>query len=261
MHSTMKNILALAVYAGEIMLKNGAETYRVEDTIIRICHAYNIPCVESFVTPTGIFVSIDQKNIAHDNQIVTCIKRIPTRTIDLNKISQVNNFSRKITTSYLSIEEGMEILKNIDTLPKYGKLLKVVGAGIASSFFGLLLGSTFNDFFSSFFIAMIIYMTVSFIDKLHSNLFIQNFIGGAIAGLLAIFSVHLDLGANIDKIIISSIMILVPGVAITNAVRDYISGELLSGVARSAEAIIVAISIAVGVGAVMNTWIYFFGGF
>jgi uncharacterized membrane protein YjjP (DUF1212 family) len=257
----MKNILALAVYAGEIMLKNGAETYRVEDTIIRICHAYNIPYVESFVTPTGIFVSIDQKNLAHDNSVVTFIKRIQTRTIDLNKISQVNNFSRKISISYLSVEEGMEILKKIDTLPKYPTLLKVIGAGIASSFFGLLLGSTYNDFLSSFFIAMIIYIAVSFIDKLHSNLFIQNFIGGAVCAILAIFSVNLNLGINIDKIIISSIMILVPGVAITNAVRDYISGELLSGVARSAEAVIVAISIAVGVGAVMNTWIYFGGGF
>ncbi|QZY57484.1 threonine/serine exporter family protein [Crassaminicella profunda] len=256
----MKNILALAVYAGEIMLKNGAETYRVEDTIIRICHAYNIPCVESFVTPTGIFVSIDPQDHNNDDNVITFIKRIQIRTIDLNKISQVNNFSRKLTTSYLSVEEGMDLLKKIDTLPKYPGLLKIIGAGIASAFFGLLLGSTYNDFFSSFFIAMIIYIAVSFIDKLHSNLFIQNFIGGAIAALLAIFSVNIDLGMNIDKIIISSIMILVPGVAITNAIRDYISGELLSGVARSAEAIIVAISIAVGVGAVMNTWIYFLGG-
>ncbi|QXM05948.1 threonine/serine ThrE exporter family protein [Crassaminicella indica] len=258
MHSSMKNILALAIYAGEIMLKNGAETYRVEDTIIRICHAYNIPYVESFVTPTGIFVSVDNKN--NDTEAFTFIKRIQFRSIDLNKISQVNNFSRKLATSYLSVEEGMNILKSIDTLPKYPRMLKIIGAGFASSFFGLLLGATYNDFFSSFFIALIIYIAVSFVDRLHSNLFIQNFIGGAIAALLAILSVNINLGINIDKIIISSIMILVPGVAITNAIRDYISGELLSGVARSAEAIIVAVSIAVGVGAVMNTWIYIFGG-
>ncbi|TCO79036.1 threonine/serine exporter family protein [Marinisporobacter balticus] len=258
MYHTTKNILSLALYAGEIMLQNGAETYRVEDTIIRICQAYNISYVESFVIPTGIFVSVDQGNA--DTKVVTFIKRIKTRTIDLNKVSQINDFSRKVSVSNLSVEEGMEILKKIDTLSKYPKKIKLFCSGIASACFGLLLGATYIDSLSSFIISILVYISVSFIEHLNSNLFIQNFIGGIIAALLAILAVNIHLGINIDKIIISSIMILVPGVAITNAVRDSISGELLSGVARSAEAIIIAISIAVGVGTVMNAWIYLRGG-
>lgn len=258
MHRTKKNILSLAVYAGKIMLENGAETYRVEETVIRICKAYSIRYVESFVTPTGIFVSIDQGN--PDTEIITFIKRIKTRTIDLNKVSQINDFSRKLAISSLSVKEGMKILKKIDTLSKYPKIIKIFCSGIASACFGLLLGANYNDFISSFIISILVYICVSFIENLDSNLFIQNFIGGTIAAIFAIISVHLHLGVNIDKIIISSIMILVPGVAITNAVRDYISGELLSGVARSAEAIIIAVSIAVGVGSIINAWIYFGGG-
>ncbi len=253
-----KNVLILALYAGEIMLKNGAETYRVEDTIIRICQAYNIFYVESFVTPTGIFVSLDEGQ--NDNKPVSFIKRIKNRNIDLNKVSQVNDLSRKLSSSILSIDECMKILKEIDAQSKYNPYIKIISAGIASSFIGLLLHATFIDFISSFIISMFVYTCVLLTEKLNVSLFMQNFIGGAIASLLAILSTMIHLHTNIDKIIISSIMILVPGVAITNAIRDSISGELLSGLARTMEAVIIAIAIATGVGTVMNIWIHLFGG-
>jgi len=259
MNTSKKNCLELALYAGEIMLKNGAETYRVEDTIIRICKVYGIHSVEPFVTPTGIFVSVNE--IGNDeSESVSFIKRIRSRTIDLNKISQVNDFSRKLAYEKLSLSEGLEVLKNIDCIPKYNKYLKLLCAGTASAFFGLLLGSVITDALVSFCISMIVYTTVSFVEGLNSNQFIQNAIGGATASFLAICSIILNLGVNIDKIIISSIMILLPGVAITNAVRDSISGDLISGLARAAEAFIIAISIAAGVGIVMNTWLHIFGG-
>ncbi|WZL71522.1 threonine/serine exporter family protein [Clostridiaceae bacterium 35-E11] len=258
MHPTKKNILALALYAGEIMLKNGAETYRVEDTIIRICQAYNINRVESFVTPTGIFVSVDDQN--NGDEAISFLKRIKNRTIDLNKISKINDFSRTIAISHLSTDEGMKILRDIDALPKYNKYLKTLCAGITSAFLGILLGATITDAITSFFVSILVYIFVTFVDNLNSNVFIQNASGGAMASLLAILAVHLNIGVNLDKIIISSIMILVPGVAITNAIRDSISGDFLSGLARAAEAAIIAIAIAVGAGTVMNTWIQIFGG-
>ncbi len=257
MYTTKKAWVELALYAGEIMLKNGAETYRVEDTIIRICKMHDIHSVESFVTPTGIFVSV---NDIPDSPSISFIKRIKNRTINLNKVSKVNDFSRKISNINLSFEEGMRELRIIDFIPAYGKLFEGLGAGIASAFFGVLLGANILDVLISFFISIVIYLVLEFIDSLDTNLFIQNTIGGAIAAFLAIVAITLNIGIDIDKIIISSIMILLPGVAITNAVRDSISGDLISGLARTAEAIIIAVSIAIGVGLVMHIWIQFLGG-
>lgn len=252
-----KKCLELAVYAGEIMLKNGAETYRVEDIIVRICKAYNILSAEPFVTPTGIFVSINESD---DNESVSIVRRIKNRTIDLNKISKVNDLSRKLSSESLSFEDGLSFLKKIDCIPKYNKVLKTFCAGIASAFFGILLGAMLRDVIVAFFISTIVYMTVSLVEGLHANQFIQNAFGGATASFLAILSMVLNLGTDTDKIIISSIMILLPGVAITNAVRDSISGDLISGLARATEAFIIAISIAVGVGMVMNIWVHLMGG-
>ena len=253
-----KKTLVLALYAPEIMLKNGGETYRVEDTIIRICKAANISYVEAFVTPTGIFISVDEGK--KDEYVFSFIKRIKNRTIDLDKVSQVNDFSRRFTTTDLTIEEGMEILRKIDRAPKYNKYLRLLGAGVSSAFFAFMLQSTIYDFISSFLIGMCVYLSVAFVENLQSNLFIQNLIGGSVASLLAILAVYMHLGTNIDKIVISSIMFLLPGVAITNAVRDSISGDLLSGLARAAEAFIIAISVAVGAGLVIKIWVQLFGG-
>jgi uncharacterized membrane protein YjjP (DUF1212 family) len=255
---TKKKLFVLALYAAEIMLKNGGETYRVEDTIVRICKTCNIPYVEAFVTPTGIIISVDEGG--KNDKIFSFIKRIKNRTIDLDKVSQVNDFSRRFTTSDLSIEEGMDILRKIDRTPKYNKHLRLLGAGISSAFFGLLLQCTIRDFICSFLIGICVYLSVVFVENLNSNLFIQNLIGGGVAALLALLSMKIDLGINLDKIIISSIMILLPGVGITNAVRDSISGDLLSGLARAVEAFTIAISIAVGVGIIIKIWLYTFGG-
>jgi len=66
----------------------------VEDTIIRICKTCDIPYVEAFVMPTGIFISVDEGK--NDNNIFSFIKRIKNRTIDLDKVSKVNDFSPSI---------------------------------------------------------------------------------------------------------------------------------------------------------------------
>lgn len=53
-------------------------------------------------------------------------------------------------------------------------------------------------------------------------------------------------------VIVGSIMPLLPGVALTNGIRDFISGDLISGVSRVSEALLTAIAIAVGIGSALK---------
>ena len=80
----INKILHVATFAGQIILESGGETYRVEDTIGRFCAAFGIQFAESFVTPTGIMVSVSDEN----SYTTTLVKRVKTRTIDLQKIHQ-----------------------------------------------------------------------------------------------------------------------------------------------------------------------------
>ncbi len=249
-----KSILRIALYAGEILLKNGSETYRTEDTIEKICNSRNLKHVSSFVTPTGIFIS--------ENRFdgICFIKRIKERTINLEKISEVNSFARDFVDSDMSSEDAIKNLKRIDKANKYGGKTRVVFTGLASGFFALLFGASVSDFFLAFIIAMITIIVTDKINILSKTAFLGNAVGGALITLLALVSRKFGLGNSTDMIIVGAIMPLVPGVALTNGLRDFISGDLVSGVSRVAEAILIAVAIAAGAGTVLKLWINIFGG-
>ncbi|WP_432403122.1 threonine/serine exporter family protein [Wukongibacter sp. M2B1] len=249
-----KAILRIALYAGEIMLKNGAETYRTEDTINIICKSRQLKHVNSFVTPTGIFVSDDRLDG------ISFIKRITSRTINLSKISKVNNFAREFVEVEMCPKEALVELRRIDKEGKYKRSSRTFFTGLASAFFALLFGAGPSDFVIAFLISMIAITINLKIEKLSSTGFLANATSGALISFLALFSKAIGIGNSIDMIIVGSIMPLVPGVALTNGLRDFISGDLIAGVTRVAEAILIAVSIAVGVGTVLKLWIHLFGG-
>ncbi len=250
--NSKKSVLIVAVYAGEIMLKNGAETYRVEDTITRLCHSRGFSYVETFVIPTGIFVSLDAKNT--EDEMASYIKRISERSVNLNKIAMVNEFSRAFVCGEIEMKDAMEQLKEIDHCPSYHILTKSFFGGIVSGFFALLFQSTLFEAFLAFTTGMMVTYFLTSLNRAKMPIFLANIMGGfvlaSIATLFSSFSASID----IDKIIIGAIMVMVPGVAITNAIRDSILGDLIAGLARAAEAIIIAVSIAFGVGAALQIW-------
>lgn len=253
--SNIKELVIMAIYAGKIMLKNGAETYRVEDTIIRICKSRNIDYAEAFVTPTGIFLSVEYKN-----EIFTYVQRIKAIKIDLNKINLVNEFSREFVTTDMSTQEAMKYLRDIDNFNTYKKYTVLFFSGIASSFFTLLSGGSIIDFFAAFLSSALVVLSVRYLNKINVTFFLNNVIGASIATFISILFSLTGFGFNMDKIIIGSIMPLVPGVAITNAIRDSMSGEYLSGVSRGVEAVVIALAIAFGVGVTLRFYLYFSGG-
>ena len=97
----INKIIKIAAEAGKIILQSGGETYRVEETMSRICAAYNIEDSDNYVTPTVIMISATNKA----GQTVSLNKRITSRTIDLDKIDKVNTLSRSIKEKNLTLEE------------------------------------------------------------------------------------------------------------------------------------------------------------
>jgi len=254
--NSIKQLLVLAILAGKIMLRNGAETYRVEDTIVRICKSRGVKFAQSFVTPTGIFLSVE-----YEGDVYSYIQRVKEIKIDLEKISLVNEFSRKFVSNNLSIDDSFEILNNINNINEYPKFIKYIVGSFSGGFYPLLIGSTYKEFIGAVIITFLILLLMDLIKFLNATYFIKNIIGGSVATLLSLIFVSFVINADVNKIIIGSIMPLVPGVAITNAVRDSLSGELVSGVARIMEAIIIAFGIAFGVGITLNLYIVLYGGF
>lgn len=248
----INKILKLSVEAGRIILENGGETYRVEETILRICHAYDIEVADSFVTPTGIIVSVTDS----EGKIFTLVKRIHSRTVNLDKISKINDLSRKIIPMKLSIDTVAAEIKNINSTKSYDKRILLICSAFGTAFFTLLFDGDIHDAIISFFIGIAIQSLGLALQKIKLNDFFINVLGGAVTALIALVSVHYKLANHMDKIIIGSIMLLVPGISITNAIRDTIAGDLLAGISRAVEAILIAVAIAVGTGFVLKVWFF-----
>lgn len=236
-------LMEIVLKAGEIMLTSGAEIYRVEETIIRICSSYSIRC-ESFVLPTGIFISIRD----HDGSMQTAFKRIRQRTVDLNRIDRVNSFSRSLKEAQLSYETAMKSLTDIESGRQYALPVKLAAASVGSFVFTLLFKGSYYDGFTAAIIGLLVYIMKEGLSKKGFFQFFELFSAGLFAGFLSVAAVWLFPSLNAYKIIIGSVMLYLPGVAITNGIKDAFYGDLVASFTRLGEAFLIAAAVAAGVG-------------
>lgn len=237
-------LMEIALKAGEILLRSGAEIYRVEDTIRWICSSYDMSC-ESFVLPTGIFISVKDNM---DSEPFTSVKRIRQRTVDLYRIEMVNRFSRQLHQKALSYNESINELKIIEQQKQYSFLARLFTAGVASFVFTLLFKGSIYEGIASFLIGTIIFNARELLSKTGLFQFFELLVSGLIAGALAVFSVFLFPEIHLFKIIIGSIMIFLPGVAITNSIKDALFGDIVASISRLGEAVFTAAAVGTGVG-------------
>jgi len=246
----LNKLLNVSTLAGKILLESGAETYRVEETIVKICLSFGVDNAESFVIPTGIMVSVTK-----NDEVCTLVRRITSRGVDLNKIDKINTLSRRLQYEKLSLDEVNNELLLIAKINRYKTMTTFLCSSVAAGCFSIMFGGSLKDFFAACIIGACIKIMAVTCQKLNINDFFINSIGGGLCAFLAVIFINFNLCSNMDKTIIGSIMLLVPGLAITNAIRDTIAGDILSGITKMAEAILVAISIAVGTGAVLSLFI------
>lgn len=238
-------VLEVATYAGRIILENGGETYRVEDTVCRICEAYGFEA-QCFATITGIISSVKDR----DGKPVALTERITTRTTNLDKIHKVNAVAREITN--FSPDELMSVIRHIDSGLTYSEMKVFIAHCLGAASFSGMFGGTPKDFLGAFIIGGGIYFLKKISDKIELNPYLMYSAGGCLASVLAFLFFKLNIITSVDITTIGSIMLLVPGMAITNAIRDIIAGDLVAGMARGAEAMIIATCLAIGSGTALS---------
>ncbi len=236
----------LCLLAGKIMLQSGAETYRVEDTMMRIARSLGFNNPNSYVTPTGIIFSLCGTE-------PTKLVKISNRTTDLYKIIIVNSLSRKISSGDISIEEAYTFLRNIEKQNlKYPTYVKIIAASIVSGFSVLMFNGGWNDFLSAFLAGGVGFSCMIYIQHIVDIKFFMEFLAALLVGLLSFFFKIIGFGHDLSNIIVSGIMPLVPGILITSAVRDLMAGHLVSGLSKGAEATLTAFAIGGGIAVVFS---------
>ncbi len=235
-------LMNIALKAGEIMLTSGAEIYRVEETIVRISSCYDVPC-ESFVLPTGIFISIQND----DGNANTAFKRIRDRKVDLNRIERVNSLSRRLQSSKLSYEEIEEELKIIESVGQYIFPLRLAAAAISSFVYTVLFRGSWYDGIAALAIGAITYLLREILVRRGFFQFMEVFLAGIVAGFLSIAAVQYFPILNEYKIIIGSVILYLPGISLTNGIKDALYGDLVASLTRLGEALLLVAVLVAGV--------------
>ena len=240
----LNTILDVSIRAGCIILQNGGETYRAEETMVHIAKSLGAVNSSCFVTPTVVMLTcIDSKGKTY-----TQIQRINERTINLGKIAQANEVSRKlaIKKTSMSIHVIDKRLKTISELPNRSAILVILSTAIASFFFSLLFFGTLQEALCAFFVGAMMRCMLIVLQPLGLTSFLVSVIGSTIITLLSGLIVAFGFVASSGNISISCLMSLVPGLAIVNAIRDSIAGDLVAGSARTLEAFIIAAALSIG---------------
>ena len=244
----------LAATMGYHLAMSGAETFRVEDTIHRILRAYGVEC-EAFAIPNCVSVSLEAAN----GKPLMIMKRIGFHGNDLEALEKLNALSRRICAERPDVDEAMAWLEEtIKACRSYSTGGFYLGSVLVGLGFCLVFGGTLLDCLWAGAMGLIIGLITRFMDKQEANPFFSTLLAACCMALPAYIAAGLGLMNSPDAAIIGALMILVPGLPITNSMRDIIYGDTNSGIIRVVQVILTALAIALGTAAAwhLTTGVY-----
>lgn len=245
--SCKNDFMLLAIKAAAMMIENGGETYRAEECCISILNGCGAREVNVITLPTAVVATAEI-----DGEMRTECASVKNRTINLTMIDRINAVSRRIAMCEITVEQGFDILENRKTDEGMRPIVRALLFSFAAGSFAVIFGGGFSEFVAAYFAAFFCRYFIQFVEKITNYNFLSTLGGSMIIAVCARIAAAASNTIEVEPIIIGAIMPLVPGLAMTNALRDTINGDLISGLSRGVETLICAVAIASGVAIVLS---------
>lgn len=238
---TADYILSKALDIGENILKCGGEPHRIEDTINRICSAYGAVKTDVFAITSLIVVGIRMK----DGTSCTQVRRVYKTANNMYRLDMLNDISRKVCSGEITLDEVDSLIEYATRTRPFTKYLVIPASMLAAGGFAIFFGGNYWDGLAAAIAGFIVsVLNLHKIKLANTNLYtvFVSFIGA----VTALGINKLGIGDNVDMIMIGTIMLLIPGLAFGNAVRDLLFGDTVSGLIQFVQALLTAIMVAFG---------------
>ena len=238
-------LLDVAVDLGYELAMCGAETFRVEESVSRILKAYGIDS-EVFAITNCLTVSIETP----DGQPMTRMRRIGFHGNDLDAVERLSGLSRALCNRKPTPEDAKKWLDHVKSTQRSYKLpLYLLGSFFGAFGFSILFGGGIVDALCSGVCGIIVGLTNWYMDRWRANPFFRTILSAFLMAFVAYALGAAQIVTNPDVVNIGALMILVPGLLFTNAMRDIIYGDTNSGTNRIVQVLLVAAAIGIGTGA------------
>ena len=237
-------LLNISVDLGCRLMSSGAEIYRVEESMRRLLQAYGLDAPEVFAIPNCVIVSVTTP----EGHPITRMRRIAGHGTDLDLLESCNALCRTLCAQTPPLDKAQALISGLTaSTPQYTHWQVLLGYGLAPAFFSPLFGGGITDALAALLGGLAVGLCLLYGGRLiGSNSFFRTAACSAVASLVSLALVRLGLGRSVDTVTISVLMVLVPGVALTNAMREIMAGDTISGLSRAADAILTASAIAIG---------------
>lgn len=249
------NLLELCTELGYDLAMSGAETFRVEDTIRRIMAAYDITA-EVFAIPNNLIVSIESES----GKPMTRMRRIGFHGNDLDAVERFNALSRRICAEKPEPILAIQWLKETQASRiSYSFPVQLLASMIGAAGYAVFFGGSWLDFLCATLCGFLVGFVNYFMNKLKANPFFSTSVSAFVMALASYAMSALHIAPSADSIIIGTLMILLPGLIFTNALRDIIYGDTNSGINRIIQVFLIAAAIALGTGTALNLSTHLWG--
>lgn len=237
-----EKVLSFALDLGKSMVQCGAEINRVEETVRRVCFAYGMKSTHVFSIISMVYATVIEKS----GRTHTQMRRIYSYAANFDRLEQLNSLSRKICREVPDIDEAAEELSKLFVVKNPFRPTVCLGYLIAAMAFTVFFGGTMWDAVASAPIALVIYLMNAYIKSTGVNRLFYTALSSFVAGFLALTFVNYGFGENANMIMIGDIMLIIPGLMLVNSVREMLCGDIMSGLLRLLESVILSMAIACG---------------
>ncbi|WP_458407118.1 threonine/serine ThrE exporter family protein [Anaerotignum sp.] len=241
-------LINLALDAGEIMIRNGAETFRVQDTMQRILATSGQEKVEAIAMVTVLLATLPRE----EKGPLSMMRAIHSRSVNFRKVCEVNDMSRAFVSGKIDIDEALQQLDEISHEKEYSFPVRILFYGLIAGCFSFMSSRSALDGFIAQLIGMLLCILNEWLNNKKVPYFFAPFLGGVLSAYCACWMHPVFPGSHIDTIVIGALMPLLPGVTFAKSMRDLMEGNIISGYTKAVEALVIAASLAGGVGLTLS---------
>lgn len=227
---------------GESMLISGAENYRIEDSLYRMCRSYGFIKYDVFVIPSNIQITVETEN----GDIITQVRHIENADIDFDQLDYMNNLCRYVCSHTPDEEELQKKYQEVKNRPPQHPAAKYFAGIMGGTGFAVFFGCNFKDAIVAVIVSLMIVVVGKWLEKREGNLFVYNTILSFLSEVIIVLSVRNGFADHPERIMIGIVMLLISGLSTTNGIREILQKDYISGFINIMNSILGAAGIAVG---------------
>ena len=227
---------------GESMLISGAENYRIEDSLYRMCRSYGFVKYDVFVIPSNIQITVETEN----GDIITQVRHIENVDIDFDQLDYMNNLCRYVCSHTPDEEELQKKYQEVKSRPPQHPAAKYFAGIMGGTGFAVFFGCNFKDAIVAVIVSLMIVVVGKWLEKREGNLFVYNTILSFLSEVIIVLSVRNGFADHPERIMIGIVMLLISGLSTTNGIREILQKDYISGFINIMNSILGAAGIAVG---------------